>query len=94
VPTLAATATPIDLTSVTVVGLLFVTLTVLTVGYFLGCWLYPFGNCRRCKGSGKRRSPFGRSFALCRKCGGDGRRLRIGRRILNSLRELHDKGTR
>ena len=46
----------------------------------LGCWLWPFGACRRCNGTGKRRSPFGRAFGLCRRCDGDGRRLRIGRR--------------
>ncbi|RZU48862.1 hypothetical protein EV385_0591 [Krasilnikovia cinnamomea] len=87
---LAATATP----ETTLTGLLLLTLAVTTLGYGLGCWLYPFGACRRCHGTGKRRSPFGRAFGLCRRCHGDGRRLRIGRRIINALRELHDKGTR
>ncbi|MEV7621881.1 hypothetical protein [Actinoplanes sp. NPDC089786] len=89
-PALAATATP----ETTLTGLLALALLLITLGYALGCWLWPFGVCRRCKGSGKRRSPFGRAFGLCRRCGGDGRRLRVGRRIINSLRELHDKGTR
>ncbi|WP_051808813.1 hypothetical protein [Actinoplanes subtropicus] len=93
-PLLAVTVTDNATNSVAALGLIFIILAIVTAGYLLGCWLYPFGNCRRCKGSGKRRSPFGRSFALCRKCHGDGRRLRVGRRILNSLRELHDKGTR
>ncbi len=84
---LAATATP-DLTAT---GALCLALTVITFGYALGCWLWPFGACRRCKGTGKRRSPFGRAFGLCRRCHGDGRRLRVGRRIINALRELHDK---
>jgi hypothetical protein len=89
VATLAATAThTIDLA-----GLLFVILAVVTLGYGLSCWLWPFGACRGCKGSGRRRSPFGRSFGLCRRCHGDGRRLRIGRRVINGLRELHDKST-
>lgn len=89
-PALAATATPPTALS----GLLLLTLALVTFGYGLGCWIWPFGACRRCKGTGKRRSPFGRAFGLCRRCGGDGRRLRVGRRIINSLRELHDKGTR
>ena len=93
-PILAVTVTPTDHTSNVLIGLLFITTVMLTLGYGLGCWLWPFGACRRCHGSGKRRSPFGRSFGLCRRCGGDGRRLRIGRRIINELRELHDKGTR
>ncbi|WP_030442922.1 hypothetical protein [Actinoplanes subtropicus] len=88
--TLAATATR----DLSLSGLLFVFLVIVTFCYGVGCWIWPFGACRKCKGSGKRRSPFGRAFGLCRRCGGDGRRLRIGRRIINSLRELHDKGTR
>ncbi|GIM97527.1 hypothetical protein [Paractinoplanes toevensis] len=88
-PTLAATATP----TASLSGLLILALLFATLCYGVGCWIWPFGACRRCKGTGKRRSPFGRAFGLCRRCGGDGRRLRVGRRILNSLRETHDKGT-
>ena len=87
-PALAATAT----TNITTSGVLCLAAILLTLGYGLGCWLWPFGACRKCKGTGKRRSPFGRAFGLCRRCHGDGRRLRIGRRIINNLRELHDKG--
>jgi hypothetical protein len=90
VPALAATATP----EATMIGVLILALLLVTLGYALGCWLWPFGACRKCKGSGKRRSPFGKAFGLCRRCHGDGRRLRVGRRIINVLRELHDQGTR
>ncbi|GLW31236.1 hypothetical protein [Actinoplanes regularis] len=89
-PVLAATAT----TETTMIGVLILALALVTLGYALGCWLWPFSDCRKCHGTGKRRSLFGRSFGLCRRCHGDGKRLRIGRRIINSLRELHDKGTR
>ena len=89
-PSLAATATP----ETTMIGALILAAMIATLCYAFGCWIWPFGNCRKCHGSGKRRSPFGRSFGLCRRCGGDGRRLRIGRRTINGLRELHDKGTR
>ncbi|MCO8276512.1 hypothetical protein M1L60_38640 [Actinoplanes sp. TRM 88003] len=89
-PALAATATP----ETTMIAVLIAAAVIATLCYGIGCWLWPFGACRKCDGSGKRRSPFGRAFGLCRRCHGDGRRLRIGRRILNNLRELHDKGTR
>ena len=89
-PSLTATAT----TNTTALGFLLLTLTVVTVGYGLGCWLWPFGACRRCQGTGKRRSPFGRAFGLCYRCDGTGRTLRIGRHIINALRELHDKGSK
>jgi hypothetical protein len=88
--TLAATATP----ATTVYGLLFVVLTAITLGYLGSCWLWPFGACRRCHGTGKRRSPFGRAFGLCYRCDGTGRTLRLGRRFINALRDLHDKGSR
>ena len=87
--TLAATATH----TTSAAAFLAIALTLITLGYGLSCWLWPFGACRRCHGSGKRRSPFGRSFGLCRLCDGDGRRLRIGRRVINGLRDLHDKST-
>ncbi|MEU1245940.1 hypothetical protein [Micromonospora arida] len=87
---LAATATP----GTTMIGALILAAVIATLCYALGCWLWPFGACRKCSGTGTRRSPFGRAFGLCRRCHGDGRRLRVGRRIINSLRELHGKGTR
>ena len=78
----------------TLIGVLFVSAVIATLCYGFGCWLWPFGACTRCRGSGKRRSPFGRAFGDCRRCDGSGKSLRIGRRIVNSLRELRDKGTR
>ena len=91
---LAATATPHVGSLAAFVGLLLILAAIVTVGYLFGCWLWPFATCRRCQGTGKRRSPFGRSFALCRRCDGDGRRLRIGRRFLNAARDLHDNAHR
>lgn len=88
-PALAVTVTATDDHSGVLLGLLFITALLVTLGYALGCWLWPFGTCRKCHGNGKRRSPFGRAFGLCRRCGGDGKRLRIGRRVINALRELH-----
>ena len=82
----AATAT----SQVGTAAVLAFALILVTLGYLLTCWLWPFTNCRRCHGTGKRRAIIGRrSFGLCRRCHGDGRRLRIGRHVLNYLRETH-----
>jgi hypothetical protein len=93
-PALAVTVTAHSDHHNALIGLIFITLSLITLGYGIGCWLWPFAACTRCRGSGKRRSPFGRAFGDCRRCNGTGRSLRIGRRIINSLRELHDKGGR
>jgi DnaJ-class molecular chaperone len=62
--------------------------------YLLACAAFPFGNCRRCHGTGKRRAPIGRAFRLCRRCEGTGRRVRIGRRIWTFIRTEREKGNR
>jgi hypothetical protein len=51
------------------------------IAYALACAAWPYANCSRCKGSGKRQSPSGKAFGDCRRCGGKGRRVRLGRRI-------------
>ncbi|MFC7622462.1 hypothetical protein [Microlunatus sp. GCM10028923] len=51
--------------------------------YGLACWIWPFSACRRCDGSGKRRSPSGRAWRDCGRCKGTGKRLRLGWRIAN-----------
>lgn len=55
-------------------------------GYVVACAIWPFGDCSRCGGSGKRRSPSGRAFRRCPKCSGTGARLRVGNRIYNYFR--------
>ena len=57
-----------------------------TLSYAVACWIWPFRSCRKCGGTGKKRSPFGRAFRLCRRCDGTGRQLRPGRRVINYLR--------
>ncbi|GIG58876.1 hypothetical protein Lfu02_32480 [Longispora fulva] len=58
---------------------------LITLGYALACAYWPFAACRRCTGSGKRRSPLGRAWRDCRRCKGTGRRIRTGRRIFTFL---------
>lgn len=88
IPTAAATA------PAHVPGWLILTAAalILAIGYAIACWLWPYGFCRRCDGSGKRMSPSGRHFRLCRRCKGTARRLRIGRRIHNYLRHATREG--
>nr|WP_205863698.1 hypothetical protein [Planosporangium mesophilum] len=69
-------------------------LLAVTLGYAVGCWIWPFRACRRCAGTGKRRSPSGRGIRLCRRCRGTGLRLRAGRWIYNQLTRLRKDGTR
>ncbi|MFF8604994.1 hypothetical protein ACF06X_03580 [Streptomyces sp. NPDC015346] len=67
-------------------------------GYALLCAASPFGPCRTCRGLGykhvldckgrpKRAKP-------CRRCKGHGKRLRLGRRLSNHSRAVHQAGTR
>lgn len=61
--------------------------------YVLMCASFPFGNCRRCDGSGKKYSPFGgKVFRLCPRCDGSGRRVRLGRRFYEYLRRENTAG--
>lgn len=75
-----------------------VLLLLVVIAYAGRCWISPFGDCRRCEGIGyslkedrhgqmKRGKP-------CRRCRTTGKRLRIGRRIHNTARAVHDAGTR
>lgn len=58
---------------------------VATPVYGVVCSLWPFTSCRKCKGSGRRRSPSGKNYGRCRRCKGGGERLRLGRRVMNRL---------
>lgn len=54
---------------------------ILLAGYISACAFWPYTSCGRCKGTGKHRSPSGKTFRNCRRCRGSGRRIRIGRRL-------------
>jgi hypothetical protein len=60
--------------------------------YLLTCAIWPFGKCRRCKGLGKFKSPFGNAYRQCDKCQGSGLRIRLGRHVINHLRATHKAG--
>ena len=73
---------------------LILTLTAVTLGYIMVCWIWPFKPCRRCSGTGRRRSPTGRAVRLCRPCRGTGRRLRAGRWIHNQISHARREANR
>jgi hypothetical protein len=76
----------IVLASLTIVGY--------SAWYALMCSAFPFGNCRRCKGTGRSYGPLSRRiFRLCSRCDGTGRRVRIGRRVYEYLRGEYQIGT-
>jgi len=58
---------------------------LLGTGYVLACALWPFAACRRCKGTGKKRSPSGKAWRSCGRCEGSGRRVRLGRLLYEAL---------
>jgi hypothetical protein len=59
--------------------------------YWFVCWMWPFTDCRRCKGFGRFASPSGKYRRRCRKCKGSGERVRTGRRIWTWLAgKTHD----
>lgn len=60
-------------------------ITVVTLGYALACWAFPFRACLVCGGDGRRRSKNRRTWRHCRWCRGTGERLRIGRRVWNAM---------
>jgi hypothetical protein len=79
---------------VTAASALILALLAVTVCYAVACWIWPFKACRKCDGTGKRRSPSGRAFRLCRRCDGTGRRLRAGRWIYNHLSRRRREASR
>lgn len=77
----AATTTPDVAThSHSLAGLVTVAvlaLVLLTTGFLIRCWLFPFTSCHHSDT---------RHAWRCRRCQGTGLRLRAGRRLLNHLR--------
>ncbi len=85
-PTLAATtASAIATHGDSLAGLIpisVVVLAIVTAGYFVKCWLFPFTTCRHHNA---------RNSWRCRCCEGTGRRLRAGRRLINHLRATRQR---
>ena len=87
----AATLTATIHTAVQVATVLLI-VTVAVAFYLFTCLVWPFGKCRRCKGVGKFKSPFGNAFRHCGKCDGSGLRIRLGRHVINHMRAVRGAG--
>lgn len=61
-------------------------------GYSVLCAVRPFGDCRRCRGTGEV-ARFGKP-RTCPRCHGRRLRLRAGRRAHNAWRRTHEAGSR
>jgi hypothetical protein len=66
---------------------------LLAAGYAVLCAVRPFAPCRKCTGTGVRLTRRDK-VKLCRRCHGQRYRLRLGRRLLNTSRDIHHAGTR
>ncbi|MFC0624739.1 hypothetical protein [Kribbella deserti] len=84
---LAATAHTITQTAIVAL-----TVTGVIGFYLLTCLVWPFGKCRRCDGTGKRKAPLGKVFRPCGRCEGTGRRVRLGRHVVNHIRDARSAG--
>jgi hypothetical protein len=74
------------------IAMVALVVTVCIVFYLLTCLVWPFGKCRRCKGAGRFKSPFGNAYRHCGKCDGSGLRVRLGRHVINHIRATHKAG--
>jgi hypothetical protein len=72
---------------------LFLPALVITLSYFGSCIRWPFAACRTCHGHGLTQGLFG-GIRECRACAGTGLRLRFGRRLINTIRQLHHDSNR
>lgn len=87
---LAAGATQHGAGSTVLVGLAIAA----TIAYTASCTWWPFGRCRKCRGSGRLARSDGRVFRLCPRCKSTGRRLRLGRRAWNLVNRRRQERTR
>jgi DnaJ-class molecular chaperone len=69
-------------------------LLLLMLGYAIACAVRPFADCRRCHGSGQRRSSTEREHRRCSRCRGTGIWLRAGRRAFDLLRAEYRRVSR
>jgi Zn finger protein HypA/HybF involved in hydrogenase expression len=69
--------------AICITALALLTLALL-VSYRVSLKRHPYTDCRRCKGTGERRSRlFANSFGHCPTCTGTGYQLRAGARLFN-----------
>ncbi|WP_328990053.1 hypothetical protein OG394_27815 [Kribbella sp. NBC_01245] len=82
------------MTTASKVATVVLIVTAVAVFYLLTCAVWPFGKCRKCEGVGKFKSPFGNAYRHCGCCQGSGLRIRLGRHVINRVRDIRRAGTK
>jgi hypothetical protein len=77
-----------------ITSLLCPTLLLIAFCYAALCAASPFGTCRHCAGTGRRRGERSRSRRPCRRCDATGIRIRYGRHLWNVAARIHRDGAR
>ena len=57
----------------------------LLIAWAVSLYLWPFGPCRRCSGSGTSRGSNRKRFGDCGRCGGTRRRQRLGSKTVHRI---------
>lgn len=78
----------------TIAALASLTILGYAAFYLIKCYAAPLGPCHRCKGTGKRRGLILRHTHECHRCAGTGKRVRLGRRVIERVRDEYRAGTR
>jgi hypothetical protein len=55
----------------------------IAAGNLVSLYLWPYGPCLSCNGSGRNRGSGRRRYGQCRRCKGSGQRQRLGARLVH-----------
>jgi hypothetical protein len=61
----------------------FLLIVAAVVCWVVSLYIWPFGPCARCKGSGRNAGSNIKRFGDCGRCGGSGRHQRLGSRTVH-----------
>lgn len=61
----------------------FLLIVAALVVWAVSLYVWPFGPCGKCKGSGRNAGSNRQRFGDCKRCGGSGRRQRLGSRTVH-----------
>ncbi len=62
---------------------LFLIIVAVIACWIVSLYLWPFGPCAKCQGSGRNAGSNRKRFGECKRCGGSGRRQRLGSRAVH-----------
>jgi hypothetical protein len=61
---------------------------IAALAYYFSLRIWPYGPCLRCIGhAGKNRGSNRRRWGRCKRCGGSGQRIRLGARLLHTVKD-------